>query len=46
MDELYISEDGSDIPFFSPFQVRYAEPVGVLTRATRGVAVGEELQMD
>ena len=45
VDELYISEDGSDIRF-SPFQVRYAELVGVLTRATRDVVAGEELQMD
>ena len=45
VDDLYISEDDDDIRF-SPFQVRYVELAAVLTRTTRDVEAGEELQMD
>ena len=45
VNDIYTSEDGVEIGF-SPLQVRYAELVGVLARATRDIAAGEELQED
>jgi SET domain-containing protein len=45
VDDLFTSEDGDDIGF-SPLQVRFADLVGVLARATRDVAAGEEIHID
>ena len=48
VEEVYFADSQRDDVYlgFSPFQVRYADIVGVLTRATRDIAAGEEIQMD